>query len=52
VPFLFKGIPLFLFLYRMWKRLPTKQRRQVLWMLSRHGPRIATSTWRRARAKA
>jgi hypothetical protein len=52
VPFLLKGIPLFLFLYRMWRRLPSKQRRQVLWMAGRHGPRIASSAWRRTRARA
>jgi hypothetical protein len=52
VPFLLKGIPLFLFLYRLWRRLPAKQRRRVLWAAGRHGPRIATNVWRRSRARA
>jgi hypothetical protein len=52
MPFLLKGFPLFLLLFRMWRRLPAKQRRRVLWAVGRHGPLIAATVWRRARARA
>jgi hypothetical protein len=51
VPFLLKGIPLFLFMFRMWKRLPASQRRRVLWTVGRHGPIIAGMALRQARAR-
>jgi len=49
VPFLLRGIPLFLFLYRMWRRLPATQRRNLLWTAGRHGPKLALFALRRAR---
>jgi hypothetical protein len=51
MPFLLRGFPLFLFLYRMWRRMPAKQRKQALWMAGRHGPRLARFAWRRARPR-
>jgi hypothetical protein len=52
MPLLFRAATILLFLFRIWKRLPASQRRRVLWAAGRHGPRIATSVWRRSRARA
>jgi hypothetical protein len=40
-----------LFLFRMWRRLPARQKRQALRMLQRHGFRVATQAARHARAR-
>jgi hypothetical protein len=47
VPLVLRAGTLALFLFRVWKRLPAHQRRQVMWAAGRHGPRIAYSVWRR-----
>jgi len=52
MPLLFKAETLVLFLLKIWKRLPAGQRRRLLWAAGRHGPRIASSAWRRSRARA
>jgi hypothetical protein len=51
VPILLRGIPLILFLFRMWRKLPASQKRQVLRVLGRHGPRVAARFAQRARAR-
>jgi hypothetical protein len=51
VPLLFRAATLLLFLFRIWRRLPARQRRRVLWAAGRHGPRIAVFALRR-RARA
>jgi hypothetical protein len=51
-PVLFlRGIPLVLFLFRMWRKLPASQKRQVLKALRRHGPRVAAQVAKQARAR-
>jgi hypothetical protein len=52
MPLLFKAMTLVLFLFKIWKRLPASQRRHLIWTVGRHGPRIATSVWRRSRTRA
>jgi len=39
---------LFVLLYRVWRRLPARQRRQALKLAGRHGPRVASHAARRA----
>jgi hypothetical protein len=51
MPLFLRGIPLLLFVFRMWRRLPAKQKKQVLWMLQRHGPRVAAQVARQARVR-
>jgi hypothetical protein len=51
MPLLLKTIPLVMFLYRSWRRLPARQRRALLWSAGRHGPKLATAAWRRARVR-
>jgi hypothetical protein len=51
MPLFLRGIPLILFLFRMWRRLPASQKRQVLRALQKHGPRVATQVARQARAR-
>jgi hypothetical protein len=46
-----RGWALFLLLFRMWRRLPARQKKQVLWALQRHGPRIAAQVAREARTR-
>jgi len=46
VPTVLRATSLLLFLFRMWKRLPARQRRQLLLAAGRHGPRIAASVYR------
>ncbi len=41
VPFL-RAFWLFMLVYRMWRRLPARQRRQALVLAGRHGPKLAT----------
>jgi hypothetical protein len=51
MPLYLRGIPLVLFLFRMWRRLPASQKKQVLRTLQRHGPRIAAQVAREARVR-
>jgi hypothetical protein len=51
VPIFLRGIPLILFLFRMWRKLPASQKRHVLKVLGRHGPRVAAGVAARARAR-
>jgi hypothetical protein len=51
VPIFLRGIPLILFLFRMWRKLPASQKRQVLQVLGRHGPRVAARVAQQARAR-
>jgi hypothetical protein len=51
MPLYLRGIPLVLFLFRMWRRLPASQKKQVLRALQRHGPRVAAQVARQARAR-
>ncbi|MGH3133643.1 MAG: hypothetical protein ACRDNY_07880 [Gaiellaceae bacterium] len=46
---IFRGLTLLLVLYRMYRRLPASQQRQVLRLLGRHGPRLVSTLGRRAR---
>jgi hypothetical protein len=59
VPLFLRGLPLVLFLFRMWRKLPAAQKRQALQILGRYGPvllaagaRQAREARRRARARA
>jgi hypothetical protein len=45
---LLRMVTLFMLLYRVWRRLPARQKRQALKLAGRHGPRIATHAARRA----
>jgi hypothetical protein len=38
---LFRAFWLFMLLYRMWRRLPARQRKQALVLAGRHGPKVA-----------
>ena len=38
--------------WRMWRRMPPKQRQQVVGAVRRHGSRVASSIVQRARARA
>jgi hypothetical protein len=51
VPLFLRGIPLILFLFRMWRRLPASQKRRVLQVLGRHGPRVAARVASQARTR-
>jgi hypothetical protein len=51
MPLFLRGVPLVLFLFRMWRRLPASQKKQVLWTLQRHGPRVAARVAREARVR-
>ncbi|MEX0851599.1 MAG: hypothetical protein WD015_08835 [Gaiellaceae bacterium] len=46
---IFRAMGLVLVLYRMYRRLPASQRRQVLKLAGKHGPRMASTLARRAR---
>jgi hypothetical protein len=48
---LLRGLPLLMALYRMWRRLPAKQRRQVIVLAGRHGPRVASRLMRLRNAR-
>jgi hypothetical protein len=53
MPLVLRATTLVLLLFRIWKRLPARQRRQVLWAAGRHAPRIGLSVWRaRSRARS
>ena len=39
-------------LYRTWKRLPPKQRKQLLNAVGTHGPRVATAAAAAAKSRA
>jgi hypothetical protein len=45
-------IGLLLAAFRIWRRLPPKERQAVLTAVRRHGPRVASSIGRRARSRA
>jgi hypothetical protein len=45
-------IGLLLAAFRIWRRLPPKERQAVMSAVRRHGPRVATSVGRRARERA
>ena len=49
MPLFLRGIPLILFLFRMWRKLPASQKRRVLKTLGRHGPRVAARVAAQAR---
>jgi hypothetical protein len=51
MPFLLRGFTLFMFLFRIWRRLPAKQRRRVLFVASRHAPKLAAVGLRYVRAR-
>jgi hypothetical protein len=51
MPFFLRGVPLVLFLFRMWRRLPAPQKKQVLRALQQHGPRVAAQVARQARVR-
>jgi hypothetical protein len=51
MPLFLRGVPLVLFLFRTWRRLPASQKRRVLKTLRRHGPRVAAQVAREARAR-
>jgi hypothetical protein len=48
---IFRVFTLAFLLYRMYRRLPRSQRRQVREALQRHGPRIASTAAKRARRR-
>jgi hypothetical protein len=47
---LLRGLPLILFLFRIWRKLPAAQKRQALSVLSRYGPILLAGAARQARA--
>jgi len=47
---LLRGLPLILFLFRMWRKLPAAQKRRALGVLSRYGPFLLAAAARQARA--
>jgi hypothetical protein len=51
MPLYLRGMALLLFLFKMWRRLPASQKKQVLRTLQRHGPRVAAQVARQARAR-
>jgi hypothetical protein len=51
MPFLLRGFTLFMFLFRIWRRLPPSQRRRVLYAAGRHAPKLASVAMRYARAR-
>ena len=48
---LFRAFWLFMLVYRMWRRLPARQRRQALALAGRHGPKVAAGFMRHARRR-
>ena len=48
---LLRGIPLILFLFRMWRKLPAAQKRQALQVVGRYGPILLAAAARQARAR-
>jgi hypothetical protein len=38
--------------WRIWRRMPPKQRQQVIGVVRQHGPRVATSVLRRGRPRS
>jgi hypothetical protein len=48
---LFRVIPLFLFLFKIWRRLPARQKQKMLVAVGRHGPRLARVAVKQARAR-
>jgi hypothetical protein len=46
---LMRAFWLFMLLYRMWRRLPARQRKQALMLAGRHGPKVATRVIRNTR---
>jgi hypothetical protein len=51
MPLYLRGMALLLFLFKMWRRLPASQKKQVLRTLQRHGPRFAAQVARQARER-
>jgi hypothetical protein len=51
MPLVLRGLPLVLFLFKMWRKLPASQKKQVLRTLQQHGPRVAAQVARQARAR-
>ena len=47
----FRAFWLFMLLYRMWRRLPARQRRQALQLAGRHGPKFARSFLNKRRGR-
>ncbi|MGH3109903.1 MAG: hypothetical protein ACRDQT_03170 [Gaiellaceae bacterium] len=45
-----RGLPLILFLFRMWRKLPAAQKRHALSLLGRYGPVVLFAAARQARA--
>jgi hypothetical protein len=50
MPFL-RAFWLFMLVYRMWRRLPARQRRKALALAGRHGPKVAARFVRHARRR-
>jgi hypothetical protein len=48
---IFRVIPLVLFLFRIWRKLPARQRRRMLVSVGRRGPTLALLALRYARAR-
>jgi hypothetical protein len=48
---LFRVIPLVLFLFRIWRKLPARQKRKMLAVLGRHGPTLARAAVSQARSR-
>ena len=46
---LMRAFWLFMLMYRMWRRLPARQRRQALELAGRHGPKVAARVLRSRR---
>jgi hypothetical protein len=51
MPFLLRGFTLFMFLFRIWRRLPPSQRRRVLYAAGRHAPKLAAVGARYVRSR-
>jgi hypothetical protein len=48
---LLRGIPLVLFLVRMWRKLPASQKRYALQVIGRYGPLVLAAGARQARKR-
>ena len=48
---LFRVIPLVLFLFRIWRKLPARQKQRMLVAVGRHGPTLARVAVRQARSR-
>jgi hypothetical protein len=46
-----RGLPLIFFLFRMWRKLPARQKRQALQFVGRYGPILLAAAARQASAR-